>query len=553
MEERAMSEKISMHRLTRRDVITLTSTGIGAMLARAIPAAAPGQVATVSAAAAAGELSIGMYRTLDHLDPAVYWGPPETMVTQMIFDTLIYLGNDLKFYPGLAESWEVARDNKVIAFKLRKGVVFHDGTPLLASAVKFHFDRCVDPATKSQYSRSLLGPYDGTVVKDDYTLELHLKEPFAPIFDSLSQGYLGIPSPTAVQKYGQDFENHLTGSGPFRFVEWIRDSRITLERNTQYTWGKPFPGKSNPAAPKVARVTFKFIPEVGTRDALMDGRKEINVEAWPGTQSLPRWRQDPNFRIYDGVSPGTTWFNFINAQKPPTDELAVRQAINHAIDRETIYKKFYVGVARPTANLIGPTSFGYDKALDTLYKYDPAKAKQALDAAGWKPGPDGVRVKDGKPLHVDAFSSGTEKEAYKELMIAMLQEVGFSAKLVSGTPADRAVAGSKGLYHLINREFEASDPHYLVDLFHSKNVGTFAWAMNKDPELDRVLEEQDTTLDQKKRLALVSRATRRILEQAYVVPIYLSLFVWVAAANVSDFHMDARSWYPYFQDAWIKA
>jgi len=115
------------------------------------------------------------------------------------------------------------------------------------------------------------------------------------------------------------------------------------------------------------------------------------------------------------------------------------------------------------------------------------------------------------------------------------------------------VAGSKGLYHLVNRQFEASDPHYLVDLFHSKNVGTFAWAMNKDPELDRVLEEQDTTLDQKKRLALVSRATRRILEQAYVVPIYLSLFVWVAAANVSDFHMDARSWYPYFQDAWIKA
>jgi len=138
-------------------------------------------------------------------------------------------------------------------------------------------------------------------------------------------------------------------------------------------------------------------------------------------------------------------------------------------------------------------------------------------------------------------------------MLAMLQEAGFSAKLVSGTPADRAVAGSKGLDHLINREFEASDPHYLVDLFHSKSVGTFAWAMNKDAELDRILEEQDQALDQRKRLALVSRATRRILEQAYVVPIYLSLFVWVTAASVSDFHMDARSWYPYFGDAWIRA
>jgi len=553
-------EKTEVKRLTRRDLMRLTTIGMGAMLSQSvlgestrIPAATPWQAAMAAAAPdAAGELSIGMYRTLDHLDPAVYWGPPETMVTQMIFDTLIYLGNDLKFYPGLAESWEVSKDNKSISFRLRKSVKFHDGTPFNAAAVKAHFDRCVDPATKSQYARSLLGPYDSTVVRDDYTLELHLKEAFAPIFDSLSQGYLGIPSPTAIKQYGQDFENHLVGSGPFKFVELARSSHITLERNTDYTWGRSFPGKGNSGAPKVSRLTFKFIPEVGTRDALMDGRKEINVEAWPGTQSLPRWRKDANFKVYDGVSPGTTWLNFINVQKPPTDELAVRQAINYAIDKETIYKKFYVGVARPTWTLIGPTSFGYDKALESIYKYDLAKAKQLLDAAGWKPGSGGVRTKDGKPLHLDVFSSGTEKEAYKELMIAMLQDAGFSAKLVSGTSADRAVAGSKGLYHLINRQFEASDPHYLVDLFHSKSVGTFAWAMNKDPELDVVLEEQDRMVDQGKRLALISRETRRILEQAYVVPIYLSLFVWVTAANISDFHMDARSWYPYFQDASVR-
>ena len=555
-----MSWETGMKRLTRRDLMRLTAIGVGGMLSRsALPKSAPmateapWQAAMAAAAAPAGELLIGMYRTLDHLDPAVYWGPPETMVTQMIFDTLIYLGNDLKFYLGLAESWEVSKDNKSIAFRLRRGVRFHDGTPFNAAAVKAHFDRCVDPATKSQYARSLLGPYDSTVVKDDYTLELRLKEPFAPIFDSLSQGYLGIPSPTAVKQYGQDFENHLVGSGPFKFVEWARSSHIILQRNPDYQWGRTFAGKNNPGAPKVARLTFKFIPEVGTRDALMEGRREINVEAWPGTQSLPRWRKDPNFKVYDGVSPGTTWLNFINVQKPPTDELAVRQAINYAIDKETIYNKFYVGVARPTWNLIGPTSFGYDKGLDSLYKYDQAKAKQLLDGAGWKPGPDGVRTKDGKPLHLDVFSSGTEKEAYKELMLAMLQDVGFSAKLIAGTPADRAVAGSKGLYHLINRQFEASDPHYLVDLFHSKSVGTFGWAMNKDPALDSLLEEQDRTLDQGKRLALLSRATRRILEQGYVVPIYLSLFVWVTAAGIADFHMDARSWYPYFQDAWMRA
>jgi len=190
-----------------------------------------------------------------------------------------------------------------------------------------------------------------------------------------------------------------------------------------------------------------------------------------------------------------------------------------------------------------------------------------VDALGVTVGPDGrlyfglgtpdysnpYRVKDGAPLHLDVFTSGFMTENYKQLMLTMLQDVGFSTKLIAGTPADRTVAGSKGLYHLVNREFEASDPHYLVDLFASKNVGSFAWSMNKDPELDQILAQQDTTVDRKARQALVSRATRRILEQAYVVPIYITLFVWVTDANVKNFHMDARSWYPYFQDAWIES
>jgi peptide/nickel transport system substrate-binding protein len=543
--------------LTKPAAAPAATTAPAAAPTATTQAAAASQAAATAAGAGAaqkgGQLKIGMYRVLDGLDPAVYWGPPETMVTQMVFDTLIYLGNDLKFYPGLAESWEATDGGKALTFKLRRGVKFHDGTDLKADAVKAHFDRSVDPATKSKYAKSLLGPYDATVVVDDYTVQLKLKEPFAPIWDSLSQGYLGIPSPTAVKQYGDKFEDKLVGSGPFKLVEWQRASHIILERNPDYAWGRAYPGKSNTGPANVDRVTFKFIPEVGTRDALMDARKELNLEAWPGTQSLPKWRKDSaNFKVYDGVSPGTTWLNFVNVQKPPTDELAVRQAINFAVDKETIWKKFYQGVAQPTWNLIGPTSFGYDKANDSLYKFDPARAKALLDEAGWKAGASGARAKNGTPLHLDVFTSGSEKEDYKELMAAQLGEVGFDVKLVTGTGADRAVAGSKGSYHVINRQFEASDPHYLVDLFHSKNVGNFAWAMAKDAELDKMLEEQDREVDPTKRQAIVSAAAKRILEQGYVVPIYTSLFVWVTTADVQDFHMDARSWYPYFQDAWVK-
>ncbi len=520
--------------------------------AKAAPAAAPTAAPAATAPSRGGELKIGLYRTFENLDPAVYWGPPETMVTQMVFDSLVYLGNDLKFHPGLAESWEVSEGGKVLTFKLRRGVKFHDGTDLKADAAKFHFDRCVDPATKSKYARSLLGPYDSTVVMDDYTVQLRLKSAYAPILDSLSQGYLGIPSPTAVKKFGDQFEDNLVGSGPFKFVEWKRDSQLILERNRDYAWGVTFPDKTNPGLSHVDRLIFKFIPEVGTRDALMDGRKEINVEAWPGTQSLPRWRKDTNYKVYDGVSPGTTWLNFINVEKPPTSELAVRQAINFAVDKDTIVKKFFEGVSLPTWNLLGTTTFGYDKTLDSIYSYDPARARDLLEKAGWKVGADGARTKEGQPLQLDVFTSSGEKEAYKELMAAQLQDAGFSVKLITGTGAERAVAGSKGLYHLINRQFEASDPHFLVDLFHSQGIGTFAWSMARDADLDKMLEEQDATLELDRRKATIVRATKHILEQAYVVPIYLSLFTWVTTADVQDFHMDARSWYPYFQDASLK-
>lgn len=554
----AMPKSSTSHSLTRRRLVKLLAAGAGSTLPLSVLGGAGRQPRAAAAAPSTpprpgGELTIGMYRTLDKLDPAVYWGPPETMVTQMVFDSLVYLGNDLNIYPGLATSWTASKDGTQITFKLRQGVKFHDGTDFNAEAVKFHFDRCVDPATKSQYAKSLLGPYDSTVVIDDHTAQLRLKEPFAPIWDSLSQGYLGIPSPAAVKKYGQDFQNHLVGTGPFTFVEWAHDTHITLARNPNYKWGTVFPGKTNAGAPYIDRLTFKFVPEQGTRDGLMSARKELRVEAWPGPLRLRDWERDPHFALYRGVSPGTTWFNFINTQKPPTNEAAVRQAINYAVSKDTIVKVFYPGFARPTWNLIGPTSFGYDPALDHLYSFNPEKAKQLLEEAGWKRGPSGVRVKDGQPLHLDVFTSGFMTENYKQLMLTMLQAVGFETKLIAGTPADRTVAGSKGLYHLINREFEASDPHYLVDLFASKNVGSFSWAMNKDPELDQILAQQDATIDRKARFALVSKATRRILEQGYVVPIYITLFVWVTDAAIKNFHMDARSWYPYFQDAWLQS
>jgi peptide/nickel transport system substrate-binding protein len=246
--------------------------------------------------------------------------------------------------------------------------------------------------------------------------------------------------------------------------------------------------------------------------------------------------------------------NFLNVRKPPTNELAVRQAINFALNKEAMVKAYYEGLATPAWNVLSSNTFGYDRRIDTLfYKYDPERAKQLLEGAGWKMGPDGVRAKEGQRLHLEMFRSyPNEKEDYKELMAAQLAAVGFSTKLFPGGGPQRANAGSQGLHHAINRQFEASDPHFLVDLFHTRGIGTYAWSMVSDPKLDKMLEEQDMAIDPEKRKASLWDIAREIMEKAYVVPIYESIFVWVARPDVQDLDLDARVWYPYFQDVWFK-
>ncbi len=146
----------------------------------------------------------------------------------------------------------------------------------------------------------------------------------------------------------------------------------------------------------------------------------------------------------------------------------------------------------------------------------------------------------------------SEKEDYKELMAAQLAAVGFSTKLVPASPAQRANAGSQGLHHVINRQFEASDPHFFVDRFHPKGIGTYAWSMVSDPKLDKLLDEQAMTTDPEKRKVILSDIAREIMDKAYVVPIYETIFVWAARPDVQDVDLDARVWYPYFQDVWFK-
>jgi peptide/nickel transport system substrate-binding protein len=195
------------------------------------PAAAPTVAAAVApaAAGAGGSLAYGLsFDVDDTLDPQVTNFDSTIRITLNVCEPLVWEPEPGKFVPGLADSWDISPDAKQYTFKLKKGVKFHDGTPFNAEAVKYTFDRVVDPAIKAGQSHDQLGPYDHTEIVDDSTVKVVMKQSYAPLLTNLN-GYLGIVSPTAVQKMGMaEFARHPVGTGPFVFKECVAKDHVTL-------------------------------------------------------------------------------------------------------------------------------------------------------------------------------------------------------------------------------------------------------------------------------------------------------------------------------------
>lgn len=497
------------------------------------------------------ELKVGLYREMRGLDPAAYEGEPETMATEMLFDRLVCLGDDLAYYPWLATDWEISEDGAEWTFHLRDDVTFHDGTPFTAEAVKLQFDRCVDPETKSLKCAMLMAPYESSEVIDDYTIKVKLEAPYASFLDSLSTGYMGFPSPTALEEWGDEFEDHIVGSGPFKFVEWSRQSYLILERNPDYNWGPPCAENQGP--PYIDRLIFNFIPEQGTRVALFDRGEEINATVFPLPDALERWKADPdNVTVLGGLDIGTTWLNTINTAKPPTDDVAVRKAINYAVDRETIVNTLLPGIVEPAGTLLTPSTFGYSDYAP--YSYDPEKAQEVLEEAGWvDTDGDGIREKDGEKCAVEVQQrSGQVKDQYKDLLCEYLKAVGIDCKIWEGPQTQRDEFGRAGKVHMVGYAIEDYDPAFLYGMFHSSAVEAYNWCKVENPELDRLLEEQSKAVDPEERKALLEEIQKLVLDEAYILPIHTPYFYWIVRNEVKGLDPGPKLWWPAFQDVRIE-
>ena len=320
-----------------------------------------------------GVLRVGIQSEPRSLDPLLVITDGATgHVVSNIFNTLVRYDAKMQVVPDLATSWRLEDDGRAVDFFLRKDVKFHDGTDFDAAAVKFAFDRILDPANSSPY-RTFFKPVEQVLVINPSTVRVVLSQPWPGFFYQLLYvGGMGIPSPTAVKALGNaGFARKPVGTGPFKFSDWASGDRIVLTRNTSYY---------RPKMPYLDRLEFRVIPDsTALTTSLRTGQLDL-VRDIP-TQLLPLLEKEPGLVHSVKNAYSFDWLA-LNAAKPPFNDVRVRQAINMAIDRDALAVAVYgKGAKGSTAQIATANAFHHPKKLPT-FVYDPEKAKKLLADAG---------------------------------------------------------------------------------------------------------------------------------------------------------------------------
>jgi len=403
------------------------------------------------------------------LDPSRYTNVSERMIFYSLYNPLVSMDENFVIQPELARSWTVSPDRTEWTFKLASAVVFHDGTPFNAAAVKFNLDRILNPETGSTL-RGLLEPVKEVQVVDNLTVKIVLKRPFTPLLALLTEGPGFMASPAAVQRWGRDYGQHPVGTGPFQLVEWLAGDQITLRRFPNY-WEKDLP--------YVDEVVVKPVPDETVRLAnLRAGAADIIDSVGP--RDIRTVIDSKEFKTI--IFPGTRWPMIrLSACRPPFDNRALRQAVSYAVNRDELIQAVYFGQARPAYGPISPVYRAlYNPQIRSLsYSHNLAKAKQKLVEGGQ---PNGFR------FTLEIFSAPTQIRM-AELIKAQLAEVGITADIQVyelTTFQDRLTA--KRYQAAIGSWTPRPDPDgTMYNHFHSQgNVNHFCYS---NPKVDELLDK----------------------------------------------------------------
>jgi len=433
-----------------------------------------------------------------------------------IYETLVgFKWGTTQIEPLLALRWEISSDGLTYTFYLRKKVRFQDGTPFNADAVLFTFQR----QWKKDHPNYASGaPYEywdnmgmGKIVKavnkiNDHTVAIILNEPNAPFLANLAMAFMCIVSPTAVRKYGKNFDQNPVGTGPYNLKSWKKDDAMELIRNDNY-WGKPA---------HIKRVVVRVIPDNQVR-LLELKRGNVHIMDFPNPSDIKALQSDPNVTILsqEGMNIGYLAYNM---KHPPLDQLEVRRAISMAIDRKRIVKEIFQGFGTVAKNPMPPMVLGYNPDVPDVL-YNPKKARQMLRKAGIK----NLKLELWAMPVARPYNPNARKMA--EFIQADLKRVGIKAKIVSydwGTYLDKIGKGQHDLV-LIGWTGDNGDAdNFLYTLWSreaAEQTPTHNYSYYVDDEVNNWLDRAKKISAPYRRAELYRKVLKKMAEDRPFLPI----------------------------------
>ncbi|WP_159501723.1 ABC transporter substrate-binding protein [Microbacterium sp. 18062] len=492
-----------------------------------------------------GTATFAVATAFGSFDPNITASAPDARALRQLYDSLVELGPDGELHPWLATDWQISDDGLQYTFSLRDDVVFHDGTPFDAEAVCYNLDRIVAPETASLYAIALIGPYLSCDAIDASTAVVTLSAPYTPFLPNLSTPFLGLVSPTAAEAAGVDgFSAEPVGTGPFRFVSHAADSELVLERNEDYDWAPETAEHQGPAY--LEGLTFQIITDATVRLGSLRNGDVQGIGDVPA-QEVAGVEQDDTLSYYAQEQSGAAFQYFFNVTRPLLQDTAVRRAIAAAMDIDSALQATYFGAyERATAPLSPPTA-GFDEELEPI-PFDPEAAADALTAAGWEPGEDGIREKDGERLSISVLEFTPSYDSRLELVEFLrqnLRDVGVEL-IIDAQGAELADTYASGDYDLVTTSFVAVDPVILSTIYSSASY----FDMARIDSLDAKLVQAEQTPAGPERDALYSEIQATAIDEAYSIPGYVGAYRVATATSLQGLGFDAAA-YPQFYDAYL--
>ncbi|PYS85499.1 MAG: hypothetical protein DMF67_00680 [Acidobacteria bacterium] len=472
------------------------------------------------------------------LDPLDGTDAASERLRQLVFNSLLRKNEKFEYVGDLASDYQTSDDGKTVTFTLHDGVTFHDGKPLTSSDAKYTLDTLF--ASKKNKAAAFFEtapggggsqPYVVSVeTPDPKTLVIRLRKPWSSLLGNL------VSVPVIPQGSADSQKDHPVGSGPFKYVSRDESQKVVdLAAYENYWQG----------APQIKQLRVRTVLDANTLQAeLQSGRVDlVSGAANLSPDSYKFLGQDSKLQVKQFPGANIVYLGF-NVERPPLNNIKVRQAIAYAIDRESIVRDLMLGQARVASSILPESSWAYDPGQK--YTYDPARAKQLLDEAGFRdPDGDGPRMRFDKPISFKISAGNTAVSQFANVIQNSLKGVGVPIAIETMETSTLLRQLREGQFEMTTLRWVGGnqDPVFLHDLFHSGEIPTpdraaFNRSRYRSPEFDRVIDEAVNTLDRAKAKPLYSQAQQIVSRDLPLLPLWYPDIIVVARKGVENIQVD---------------